>query len=166
MVAICENLCHEKCSFSLNMKFLFIFMFLVLSQVPILNLSFEVHCILACLSYFQRYIVSLVFCVLCLLVGFLFLEKLQVLSQELVFASLHAKASSSLTFHFHFHVTTLHLSLNEMRLHVFHLIYHPHMHVIPFSTSVFTHLTLHFHSHDTITPNVLRVIASKRSDFD
>jgi len=61
---------------------------------------------------------------------------------------------------------TSHLSLNEMRLHVFHLIHHPHMHVIPFSTSIFTHLTFRFHSHDTITQNVLHVIASKRSDFD
>lgn len=37
MIATCWNLCHGKCIFSLKMKNLFIFMFLVLSQVPILN---------------------------------------------------------------------------------------------------------------------------------
>ena len=53
-----------------------------------------------------------------------------------------------------------------MRLHVFNCIRHPHMHVIPFSVSIFIHLIFRFHSHDTITQNALRVIAFKRSDFD
>ena len=154
------------------MKKWFIFMFCIFPQSPNLKLCWsalqnlklcvEVLCILTCLGHFPKIRLSFEFlCFVCLLSDFLHFEEVTSSFPRTCFTL----CESIIMFHFYLPChNTSHL-IRQMQLHVFHLIHDLHMHVIPFSASIFTHLTFCIHSHDMITRKALCVIASQNSVF-